>query len=110
MIKSVFDEKILNGGFLKDRKFQLDAYEDAVRPIIDSVFDGDEVDTSGMTKHALFRMAVSIAKKREGYTPVQKTKKKKVSASKVTLSTLTLSLTLLNTKNNLKSICKIRPH
>ena len=112
LIKSQFDAKILDGGFLTNRKFNLDEYEDAVRPIIDSLHAGDEVDTSGLTKHEMFRMAVSIAKKRERYTPVPKDQKKQSASKVIITSTQTLTtLTLLNTKNNLKNkLDKIRAH
>ena len=69
------------------RKFLLDAYEDDVRDIINSVIDNEDVDTKMVTRRQLFRMAVDIAKKRESYVP----RKKKKSPSK---NTETVDLTL----------------
>ena len=69
-IKDVYDDKILAGEYRdSQRRFKIDEFEDDVRPIIDELFKGDEVDTCGYTKHKIFRLAVDIVKKRDRYTP-----------------------------------------
>ena len=70
------DDDILNLSFRDDDGiFNRGAYEDAVSPIVEQIFYGKEVDTSGMTLPDMYSMAVDIAKKREKYTPVKKTNK-----------------------------------
>ena len=77
VMKRNMDARILNGEFLgHNRTFLLDTFEDAVRPIIDAIFHGDNVDTSQVTKPEMFALAVDIAKKREQYGKKRKPTKK----------------------------------
>ena len=77
------------------RKFLLDAYEDDVRDIIDSIIANEDVDTDKFNRQQLFRMAVDIAKKRESYIP---RKKKKSPSKNVETVDLTLSVSKVAAK------------
>ena len=61
------DEQILSGYFRQGKKFDKDKFEDHVRPIIQNIMQGDEVDTAGFSAHFIFKMVVDICKKRENY-------------------------------------------
>ena len=56
------------------RKFLLDAFEDDVREIIETIIDNEDVNTDMVDRQQLFRMSVDIAKKRESYVPRRKKK------------------------------------
>ena len=56
------------------RKFLLDAFEDDVREIIETIIDNEDVNTDKVDRQQLFRMSVDIAKKRESYVPRRKRK------------------------------------
>ena len=56
------------------RKFLLDAFEDDVREIIETIIDNEDVNTDMVDRQQLFRMSVDIAKKRESYVPRRKRK------------------------------------
>lgn len=73
----------------------LDAYEDDVRDIIDSIIANEDVDTDKFNRQQLFRMAVDIAKKRESYIP---RKKKKSPSKNVETVDLTLSVSKVAAK------------
>ena len=69
VIKLNMDEQILSGYFRQGKTFDKDKFEDHVRPIIQSIMQGSDVDTEGFTPYFIFKMAVDICKKRENYKP-----------------------------------------
>ena len=85
-IKLNMDELLQSQHFRDaDRVFKLDVFEDKVTPIIDMVSGDNDVDTSMLSRHQMFRLAVDIAKKRERYTPrkaLNPTKKRRLRAAK----------------------------
>ena len=70
------------------RKFLLDAFEDDVREIIETIIDNEDVNTDMVDRQQLFRMSVDIAKKRESYV----SRRKKKLRPKDDLVDLTLSV------------------
>ena len=70
------------------RKFLLDAFEDDVREIIETIIDNEDVNTDMVDRQQLFRMSVDIAKKRETYV----SRRKKKVRPKDDLVDLTLSV------------------
>ena len=70
------------------RKFLLDAFEDDVREIIETIIDNEDVNTDMVDRQQLFRMSVDIAKKRESYV----SRRKKKVRPKDDLVDLTLSV------------------
>ena len=80
VIKMNMDARLLRGEFRdKRRRFDTNKFEDEVRPILDYIIKTDEVDTEGISRLEIFKIAVSIAKKRQDYTPRKKKGKKKTS-------------------------------
>ena len=72
-IKMKFDKQIRAKEFRdSDGVFNAQKYVDAVSPIINRVIKMEEVDTTGVPKAEIFKLALSVAKKRESYTPVKK--------------------------------------
>ena len=69
VIKLNMDEQILAGFFRQGKRFAKEKFEDHVRPIITSIMQGSEVNTDGLSPHFVFKIAIDIAKKREGYKP-----------------------------------------
>ena len=63
------DEQILSGYFRQGTRFDKDKFEDHVRPIIQSIEQGNEVDTKDFSSYFIFKMAIDICKKRESYKP-----------------------------------------
>ena len=74
VIKLNMDTRILAGEFQDGSEFLVDEFEDAVRPIVTYFHTGTEVDTKDMTLRDVYKVAVSIVKKRKDYTPVQQKK------------------------------------
>ena len=97
-IKLNMDELLQSQHFRDaDRVFKLDVFEDKVTPIIDMVSGDNDVDTSMLSRHQMFRLAVDIAKKRERYTPrkaLNPTKKRRLRAAKEKKKLLLLLLLL----------------
>ena len=60
------------------RMFNVEEYEDDVRAIINFIMDDASCDTSMMTYHSMWVMALDIAKKREDYAPKKRSKKAKL--------------------------------
>ena len=60
------------------RMFNVEEYEDDVRVIINFIMDDASCDTSMMTYHSMWVMALDIAKKREDYAPKKRSKKAKL--------------------------------
>ena len=72
------DERILRGDYRgKNNFFLREKFEDDVRPIVDFFHHDDEFDTTGMNRVAIFKTALSVAKKRGSYTPTKSVRKKK---------------------------------
>ena len=69
VIKLNMDEQILMVFFRQGKRFAKEKFEDHVRPIITSIMQGSEVNTDGLSPHFVFKIAIDIAKKREGYKP-----------------------------------------
>ena len=100
-IKDKLDDKLLGQHFRdKNRYFKVDEFKFAVMPIIETLMDDEELETSMYTKKEMFRLAVDIGKKRDFYRPKKKvklnpTKKRRMKARKIKKKCMLLLLLLL---------------